>query len=136
MAAFLDGTSDEGFERRLQLRSQIDALIYRAEMLMDRDRLLIEQVYRHGVSVADIARLYGWTPSRLRRHIAKLRRNMTSPLFTYVLSHEASLPESVRRTARLVVLQGHSLRRAASLSQQTLHQVRVHIGALRVLAAG
>ena len=129
--SFVTGT---GLDRRRLRRDRVERLLERADHLSREDRLLIEQVYRHGIAVSDIGRLSGKPARTLRRRITVLVQRMNSPLFEFVVSHSDLLPTGMRRTAELVVLRGHSLRRASTLSGQSLHHVRLHMRSLYVLA--
>jgi len=134
MSQALNFATIEAVDRRRCYRDQVERLLERADYLEDADRLLVEQVYRHGMPVTDIARLTGDRPRNLQRRVAKLLKRLNSKLFLYVISHKDSLASSVRRSSELVVLHGHSLRRAASLSHRSLHQIRQDIRALRAMA--
>lgn len=124
----------ETAERRRRHRDDIERLLDRASHLPATDRVLVEQVYRHGVPVVDIARLSGQPPRKLRRRLARLLKRMNSPLFAFLIRHGDQLPQPLRRTGELIVLEGHSLRRAVSLSEQSLHRVREHLRTLQTLA--
>jgi len=106
----------------------------RSQHLADEDRVLIEQVYGHGVSVADVARLSRRPARSLRRQVKNLLLRMKSPLYTFMMGHSDLLPEEVRLVAKLTVLHGNSLRKAAAMSGRSLHEVRQHVQTLRALA--
>ena len=102
--------------------------------LEESDRLLVEQVYRHGVQIADVARLSGRSPKNLRRRVDKLLKHMNGPLFSFMLAHGGLLSGATRRTAELVILKGYSLRRASEINNQSLHQTRRHMQTVQALA--
>lgn len=134
MTQTLSFETGTGQDRRRLRRDRVERLLQRAEHLSREDRLLIEQVYLHGIAVSDVARLSGKPARTLRRRITGLVQRMNSPLFEFVISHNDLLPPSMRRTADLVVLRGHSLRRASRASGQSLHHTRLHVRSLQVLA--
>ncbi|MFP4144835.1 MAG: hypothetical protein ACOCTI_03625 [Phycisphaeraceae bacterium] len=105
-----------------------------AEHFSERDRLLLEQVYRHGLSVAEVARLTGRPRRTLSRHVRQLLERVRDPLFRFVAGREELLPREVRSTARLVVLQGRSLREAGRATGLSLYRVRQHMQTVRELA--
>jgi hypothetical protein len=127
-------TSDDAVKRRRNCRDDIERLLDRAAYLSGHDRVFIEQVYRHGVSLPDVSRLSGQAPRRLRQRLARLMKRMNSPLFVFLVQHGMQLPEPLRRTGELVVLEGNSLRRAGFLSEQSLHRVREHLRTLQTLS--
>ena len=115
-------------------RHHAETILSLAQHLTQEDRLLIEQVYRHGVPAAHLAKLAG-TPSRvMHRRIASLVRRMRDPLFRYVAGHLELLPQDTRATARRVVLQGQSLRQSAKQTGLSLHHTRKHLQTVRVMA--
>ncbi len=114
-------------------RDYAERLLERAAHLEKTDRLLIEQVYRNGMSITDAACISGDDPRKVQRRITKLLKRMDSDRFVFVLGHWELLPVSIRKTVELVVLQGHSLRRAARLSRVSLYQVRQHLRTLESL---
>ena len=116
-------------QRRLNER-----ILQLAEHLRTPDRLLLEQVYRHGLSAADVARLTGQPPRRVQRRLARLLQRMRDPLFKFVVARSELLPPPARAAARRVILQGQSLRSTAQSTGQSLHEVRQHINTVRNLA--
>ncbi len=115
-------------------RDAAERLLALAEHLPTDERLLIEQVYRHGLSIAQLAQLAGERPRRLQRRVAQILRRMRDPLFRFVAGRGELLPRDVRPTARLVVLEGRSLRDAARRRASSLHYVRQHMRTIRTLA--
>lgn len=115
-------------------RSQVECLLDRACRLGDRDRLLVQQVLRHGISMADIARLADLKPQQVRRRLRTLLQRMRSPLFIFLDSHAQGLPRDTRLVAQRIVFGGQSLRAAAADLNLSLHQVRQHMRSLHTLA--
>ncbi|MEX2544606.1 MAG: hypothetical protein WD316_05705 [Phycisphaeraceae bacterium] len=117
-----------------QRRRAAERLLTLAEHLPAQDRLLLEQVYRNGLSVAEVAHLMGARPRRLQRRVAQLLRRLRDPLFRFVVGRSDLLPRDVQPTARLVVIEGRSLRDAARARGRSLHAVREQVRTLRTLA--
>lgn len=119
---------------RTQLRTHIERLLDLAQHLADQDRLLIEQIYRHGLSATEVARLLGERPDRTRRRITRLLKTINKPEFNFLVRHEQILPTPVRETCRRVFFEGLSLRKAAQRTGKTLHQVRQDLATFHALA--
>ncbi len=134
MSYAIEIATEAGLARRHRRRERVERLLDRAVHLEESDRLLIEQVYRHGVGIVDVARLSGQSPKNLRRRVDKLLKHINGPLFSFMLAHSDLLSEATRRTADLVVLKGCSLRRASEISNQSLHQTRQHMQIVQALA--
>ncbi|MEE9211198.1 MAG: hypothetical protein V3U29_00925 [Phycisphaeraceae bacterium] len=121
-------------ERCHRRRDEIEHLLSLAQYLDEPDRLLIHQAYRHGVPMADLARLAGKSPRAVQARLIRLFKLIRQPLFGFVVLHGDLLPPPTRRVAHLVVLHGHSLRRTADMTGQSLHRVRQHMRTVCVLA--
>ncbi len=134
MPLIIENVTRDAVDRRHDERGRIERLLKRAKYLSTPDRNLVEQVYFYGVPVKEIAREHNEPARNVRRRLAKLVKDLNAPLFSFVVTYGDRLPDPVRRTAELVVFQRHSLRQAASLSDQTLYQVREHINTIRALA--
>lgn len=115
-------------------RRHVERLLERAQLLDEPDRLLIEAVYEHGLSVAAIARLRQRSPSCVYHKLKQLLARIRSPLFEYVAAHRDVLPIDIRRTAEAIALRGRTQRQTAALTRQSLHTVRRHMQAVRTLA--
>ena len=120
--------------RRLDRRDRIELLLDLAAHLPETDRLLVEQVFRHGLPAADVARLVGEPPRRVQRRLTRLVRRLRCPLYRYVTLHMELLPRPSHPVARLHILHGRSLRDTAAASDLTLHRVRQHLRTIRTLA--
>ena len=114
-------------------RHHNDQLLRAAEHFHDTDRLLVEQVYRHGLRVSDIARLSDQEPRGLRRRLRRLVARARDPLFRFVAGRWDMIPPDAQPVAKRVVLQGWSLRDAARLTGRTLHEVRQDMQAVHTL---
>lgn len=125
-----------GVERRQQRRREIEDLLELADHLDQRDRLLVQQVYQYGVSLAALAQLTGRSPKAVRGRIRKLMQRMRSPVFGYVVLQGEALPARTRQVAQEVVVRCRSLRATAAYLGLSLHAVREQMAAVRALAAG
>ena len=133
-AGRLGGGSDRGVGGRVARRDRVEALVDGARYLGERDRALVEQVYRYGASVAGVARLTGEPVWRVRRRLRRLVARVNDPLFGFLVMYGDVVPAGARRTAEMVVFRGLSLRRAAALTGRSLHRVRGDLGVVRALA--
>jgi hypothetical protein len=105
-------------------RAWVERILDLAKHLDAPDRLLIEQVYRYGRPTAELAQLTGTNTRTMQRKVAQLILRMRRRDYQFVAYQGDLLPRHVRPVARHVILEGRSLRDAASLSNLTLHQVR------------
>lgn len=126
--------SDQARTNVLDRRDAAERLLQRAQHLARPDHLLMEQIYRHGLSIADVARLLNERPRSLQRRVKRLLLRLNDPLFIFVAGRFDVLPREMQATARLVVLEGRPLRDAARITGTTLHRVRQHLDAVRTLA--
>jgi DNA-directed RNA polymerase specialized sigma24 family protein len=120
--------------RRRHARRLIEHIVAAAAVLPDQERLLIETTYGDGKRLTDIARLRGDDPRTLRRRVRGIVRRMLDPEFGFVASRRAEWPRTRRLVAERCVLQGVSLRDAATTLGISLHTVRRHRDAIRALA--
>lgn len=105
-------------------RAWVERILDLARHLDEPDRLLIEQVYRHGRPIAELARLTGTNMRTLQRRVAHLILRMRRRDYQFVACQPELLPKHVRRVAQHVILEGKSLREAAEKTNLSLHQVR------------
>jgi hypothetical protein len=137
--------------RRKQRRELTELILGRAVWLDPPDRVLIESVYRHEQSVAQIATLVKEDPRRLRRRIRVLVRRLLSEDYVRTVgrltrtfanergekgngterSRRGSAWNEVRRkVAEECIVNGRSLREAARNLNLSLHCVRMHHAAV------
>jgi len=119
--------------RRRQGRDLAEALVARAEHLLPEDRALIFAVYREGSSAREIASLTGATPRSVRRRIRILAQRILDPRFSFVLLHRNDWPPTRRKVATELTLHGFPLRETARRLNLSLHTVRRHADAIRVM---
>jgi len=115
-------------------RRQIDDLLALAEYLPKADRVLIQQVLRGDLPIAQITRLYRMPPRHLQRKAASIIKRLSSKMFKFVAIQMDTLPVEVRPTARYVVLNGMSMRKTAEVSGMTLHRVRQNMNTVQATA--
>lgn len=130
----LNQTTPQGLARRQALRLDPEQLVRLAEALPRHERKLIEGRYADGLTYRDLARLHHTDARRIRRRIDKLAQRMTQPEFRFTLLHARRLPPALRKTAKLLFLQGRSMRDTATATGHTLHQVRTDRNTLQTLA--
>ena len=121
-------------QARLTLRDRPEQVVRLAQHLPTLQRRLIEQHLMEGLTVADLARLYREHPRTTRRRIERLVERMHSPEFRLTVLHPDLLPAELQRVARLLFVQGRSLRDTARLTRRTLHRIRNQRTALQTLA--
>ena len=122
--------------RRLGKRQEVDFILEMSAHLARRDRVLIEQVYRHGQPVSDTARLARVNIRTMQKQLSGTVKRMYSREFQYILAHESVLPRRIRAVARRMVLEGCGLRETARLTGYSLHHVRQqHVQITAILAS-
>jgi hypothetical protein len=140
--------------RRKQRRELTELILGRAVWLDPPDRVLIESVYRHEQTVAQLATLVEEDPRRLRRRIRVLVRRLLSEDYartvrrltrsfasegggagaaaegTKRLRRGSAWNEVRRKVAEECIVNGRSLREAARNLNLSLHCVRMHHAAV------
>ena len=141
-----------GIDRRRRVRRELaNTLVDRAKWLPQPDRALVEAVFGDGKSIAEIwelgilASASSHAPTlgdprtsqknherevqlrRLRRHLARLIKRLTTPRFAYVAAGMDTWPATRRRVAMACVLRGHSIRKAARELDLSFHTVRQNL---------
>lgn len=119
--------------RRRHTREMIQQLVERAAHLPEADAALIRAVYAEGRSVSSLAKMLGRDPRWLRRRVRGLVKRIASPEYIFVATRRAHWAKTRARVAALCILEGRSLREAASELGLTLHTVRRHHDAVREL---
>lgn len=110
--------------RRLDRREDAAFILAMAPHLDREEQMLIEHVFRDGLSAADYARVAGQTPRKSQRRIHQVIQRIYSPEFGFVLNYRDLLPYRLRRAARLLFLEGCGLRGTAERMGVSLHAVR------------
>ena len=127
-------TTQQGLTRRQNLRLDPEQLVRLAEALPRHEQKLIEGRFADGLTYRDLARKHRTDPRRMRRKIDKLAQRMTQPEFRFTLLHAGQLPPTLRKTAKLLFLQGQSMRDTARATGHTLHRIRTDRTTLQTLA--
>ncbi|HHN79041.1 MAG TPA: hypothetical protein ENK11_10285 [Phycisphaerales bacterium] len=113
-------------------------LVEHAAWLTAEDRELVTAVFGEGLSVAAYARRRREKDSPVpvrtaRRRLRKIIARLLSPRFVFVIENRKAWPATRRRAAMACVVQGLSLREAASKMGVSLHAVRRHMDAVEAL---
>ena len=108
-------------------------VVERSRHVAPADAALLLAVYRDAAPARTIAALRGWSARRVRRRVRNLVLRVLSPQFEFVAEQIDSWPPDRARVARAVVFEGRSLRAASRHLGMTLHHVRRHAGAVRLL---
>lgn len=125
---------DAALQRRLsQGRAEAERLRALAEHLPAADRALIEAMYGDGLRSEAIAALRGTSASAVRRRIGRLVDRMERPEFAAVVTMARACPGERWDAARLVVVEGRSLREAARMLGVTLHEARKEVARARAM---
>lgn len=112
--------------RRRRRAEIIERVLRRLDPLPDRDRLLVESIYRDGRSAVEVSRLMGAPTRTVRRRVRRIVARVLSDRFVFVLSQRDAWPVACRRVADACFIEGRSLREAAEDLRLSLHQVRRH----------
>lgn len=122
-------------ERRIeQGRSRAESMLALAGHLPESDRVLIEAVYRDGLTARSIARLRGAPCVTVRRRLARIVDRMESFEFRLAASQGRTWPAERWAVVRAVVLEGRTLRESAAMLGITLHATRREVAHVRALA--
>jgi len=119
--------------RRRDTREWAETIASRAEHLLPEDRALVRAVFGDGMDAKRVARLQGEPSRTVRRRVRSLAARVLSPEFEFVLARRDAWPRTRRLVATACVVQGRTLREAASHLQMSLHAVRRQMDAVRAL---
>lgn len=112
--------------RRIDQRGEAEFILAMAPHLADRDRVLIEYLYRDGHSAADYARLVRRNARAVQKRVNALLDRIYSREFAFLLVCPDALAPEHRATARRLFVEGRGLRETARLTRRSLHTVRQH----------
>lgn len=125
---------DEAMDlRRRYTADHAETLAARAEWCLPEDRALIHALLRQGLSPKEIAELRSIPPSTMHNQIKAILNRLNSPRFVFVLRHQDAWTPTRRRIATACVLEGRTLRGAASHLGVTLYAVRREMDAIKSL---
>jgi len=105
-----------------------------AAYLPDRDRALIEAVYREGLLPSAVAALRRCTPLSIRRRVARLIARTQRPEFILAATHAHLWTPLRARVVKLCILEGIALRIAADRLGTSIHTVRRELESVHALA--
>jgi len=121
-------------QHRQTHRRQVSEMLMYSEYLPESDRLIIEQFLGQGRSVAHLAKLSSVPVRQMHRRVNSITNRLSKKLFRAVSVQFDLLPKEDRPIAKLVVIQGMSMRGAAKTTGLTLHQIRKHMNSVRATA--
>jgi len=131
----MEKVKNSGRPDRRQRRADLEQVLTLSAHLAPEERVLIDQIYREGLSIANVARLRGRPASTVRTQVQGLIRRIHSPAFWYVVSHGDLLPKPTRTVGQMVICQGMSQRAAAIRMRMSLHAVRKHVQTIQALVS-
>jgi hypothetical protein len=125
---------DSGGGRLREQRSCIAEMLDDVRHLGGRDRVLVQAVYRRGLTASDFATVTGQDARTIRRQLNRIMRRLRSPLFRFVVRERVHWPPLRREIAEAVVLRGEVQRMVAQRLNVPLHRVRHEIWHVRALS--
>ncbi|MEQ9460957.1 MAG: sigma factor-like helix-turn-helix DNA-binding protein [Phycisphaeraceae bacterium] len=129
-----ESVTERHLQARIGARRRAEHVLQRAVLLPKDERMILEEIFRHGSSMAEVAEATGLPVRTLHRRVRTMLARMDSDLFLFVARHEKIIPPAARPTARRVALHGQSLRSVARETGASLHRVREHMRAVHTLA--
>ena len=125
------GTLPGELDRRRHLRAEMrEAIAKRSRNLEGRDREIMLSIYHDGRSAASIARISGENHRAMVRHVRKITSRVLNPLFPFVIQHRETWSRRRQRIAKLIYIQGLSIRETADLMKISIYLVRKHRNAI------
>lgn len=110
--------------RRRRGREFSEFILARAEHLPPADRELIQAIYSTGRPVKAVAQLMGAPSRSLGRRCKRIVNRLLTPVFAFVVLHEASWSPAMRGVAQKIIIEGRTQRQAAAALGLTYHTVR------------
>ncbi len=114
-------------------RALVDSILHRSEWLGPGDRQLLRSIYADGHPLAQLAPMLRTGERSLRRRVEKLLERLNSRRFAFVAVRHERWPQTRRRVAASMVLQGLSMRETADRMGMSLYGVRRHYEAINAL---
>jgi hypothetical protein len=121
--------------RRKRTRDMAEIIADNAQWTLPDDRALLRAVYRDGMTAQRIAQLRSQSPRTVRARVRRLVARVSSDRFRFVVRQREKWPGHRRSIATACVLQGMSMRDAASFLHLSFHQVRREMGIVEALMA-
>lgn len=119
--------------RRSTTRPLIDSIRDRSRHLPPPEQALICEVFEHGRPIAVVAESRGEDPRKLARRVRRITGRLLDPRFVFVAEHRARWRPTQREVASLCVIEGLSIRQAATKLNLSPHTVRKHKEAIDAL---
>lgn len=119
--------------RRKRSRDMAEIVADHAQWALPDDRAVIWAIYRDGLTAQQVAHLRSESPRLLRARVRRIVARLVSEQFRFVLRKRDGWPQLRRAVGGACVLQGRSMRDAASFLRLSLHQVRREMGVIRAL---
>jgi predicted DNA-binding protein YlxM (UPF0122 family) len=114
-------------------RDKAERLRFRAQMLDEKDRLLIRMYLDNGASIRQLAKLTGQSEARLSRRINNLIERLNSDAYIRCLQHTDKIEQFEMEFARAYFLRGLSMREIADENGCSYHSVRKAISRIKWL---
>lgn len=114
-------------------RAVVDSILNRCEWLGPGDRQLLRAIYADGHTLASLAPMLRTGERSLRRRVERLLERLNSRRFAFVAVRHERWPQTRRRVAAFMVLQGLSMRETADRMGMSLYGVRRHHEAINAL---
>jgi DNA-directed RNA polymerase specialized sigma24 family protein len=105
-----------------------------AGFLPEPERIMLEALLREGVSPHTLAKLRGTTTRTVHRRAAMLVRRVSSPAFAVAVAHDDAWDRVRAGAARMCVVEGLSVRVAASRLGVSLYAVRRELSRVHAMA--
>jgi hypothetical protein len=121
--------------RRIRQRETIDTLLMRCEHLPAIEATLLRSVYADKRTIRELAALQKRDERSLMRQVRRIVRRVLSPEFAIVLTQGPTWTQQRSRIAQAMFVQGLGLRRTAAAMRVSVYCVRLHVAAVRELAA-
>jgi len=125
------GAAESTQAARQDRRRGVERVLSLAEHLAPSDRALLEQIFRHGQRVNDLALACGRPVDQLRRRVRKLMARIREPQFVQAVELGRLLPDDLQEIVRRVVLQGQSVRSTAVSMRIPHHALRMRLAVAR-----
>lgn len=110
-----------------------DLLVRRSEWLPPAEQELILAMFRDGRSAKCIAHMLRQDPRHVRRRLKHLVARLRDPRLAYVVANQQHWGRTRRRIARLLFIEGKSMREATRALGVSMHCVRTNRDAIEAM---
>jgi hypothetical protein len=121
---------------RTRAEPQHDHALQRAAHLLPDDRVLVEMVLQHRMSLRQVATILKQTPGTISRRLRRITNRMTNPIVDALLDSNLHVAAQYRRLGIAYFLQGQSIPTLARAHQLPADEVKQIITFLRVWHRG